>query len=67
MEALDLWTYPLPTFDGETIAAKYAVLSGEAHTPVQADAWQDVRRMADGFKSADTLRLSVPMWNFGVP
>ena len=67
VETLDLWTYPLPAFDGDTISAKYAVLSGEAHTSVQGDAWQVVQRVADGFKSADKLLLSVPMWNFGVP
>ncbi len=67
VETLDLWTYKLPSFDGETISAKYAVLSGDVHTPVQADAWSAVRQAADGFKAADKLLLSVPMWNFGVP
>lgn len=67
VETIDLWTYKLPSFDGETIAAKYAVLGGDAHTPVQAQAWSAVERIADEFKTADRLLLSVPMWNFGVP
>jgi FMN-dependent NADH-azoreductase len=64
---IDLWAYPLPRFDGDTIAAKYAVLAGEAQTPGQDGAWEVVRGVVDQFKSADALLLSVPMWNFGVP
>ncbi len=67
VETIDLWTYKLPSFDGETIAAKYAVLGGDAHTAVQAEAWSAVRQIADGFKTADKLLFSVPMWNFGIP
>ena len=32
VETLDLWSTPLPAFDGATIDAKYRILHGENHT-----------------------------------
>lgn len=67
VETLDLWGTDLPEFNGETIDAKYAVLHGQSHTPEQAAAWNAVVKIADQFKSADKILLSLPMWNFGIP
>ncbi len=67
LETLDLWEANLPEFDGETISAKYAVLQGQAHTPTQTAAWDAVVKIADQFKSADKILLSLPMWNFSIP
>ncbi len=67
IETLDLWSVPLPEFDGATIDAKYAVLRGLAHTPEEREAWQAVVRIAEHFKSADKFLFSLPMWNFGLP
>ena len=67
VETLNLWEADLPEFDGATIDAKYAVLHGQSHTPAQLEAWQEVERIADHFKSADKYLLSLPMWNFGIP
>lgn len=67
IETLDLWDADLPEFDGDTISAKYAVLNGESHTPEQAAAWDAVVKIADQFKSADKILLSLPMWNFSIP
>ncbi|WP_448572084.1 FMN-dependent NADH-azoreductase [Trichothermofontia sp.] len=67
IETLDLWATDLPPFDGETLNAKYAVLSGSAHTPEQAAAWNAVAAVADRFKAADKYLFSIPMWNFSIP
>jgi FMN-dependent NADH-azoreductase len=67
IDKLDLWTTELPTFDGDTVEAKYAVLQGQTHTPGQAKAWQRVVSVIERFKSADWYLFSLPMWNFGVP
>jgi FMN-dependent NADH-azoreductase len=67
VETLDLWEADLPEFDGETNTAKYAVLYGQTHSARQAAAWAAVVKIADHFKSADKILLSLPMWNFGIP
>lgn len=67
LTTLDLWEAALPEFDGDTINAKYAVLNGQEQTPEQAAAWDAVVKIADQFKSADKILLSLPMWNFSIP
>jgi FMN-dependent NADH-azoreductase len=67
IDKLDLWTTELPSFDGDIVDAKYAILRGQAHTPDQAKAWQQVVNVIDRLKSADWYLFSLPMWNFGVP
>jgi len=67
VDKLDLWATALPSFDGPTIDAKYAILHGLAHTPEQAEAWKAVEDVIARFKSADWYLFSLPMWNFGVP
>ncbi len=67
IETLDLWETDLPEFDGDTIKAKYAVLNGQEHTPEQGVAWDAVVKIADQFKAADKILLSLPMWNFSIP
>jgi FMN-dependent NADH-azoreductase len=67
LETFDLWETSLPEFDGKTINARYAVLQGQSHTPEQSAAWETVVKIADHFKSADKILLSLPMWNFSIP
>lgn len=67
IETLDLWAEELPPFDGDMLAAKYAVLHGESHTPQQKAAWARVEAMGERFKRADKYLFSLPMWNFGIP
>ncbi len=67
VETLDLWSVSLPTFDGDMLEAKYAVMHGQAHTAEQAAAWKTVADMASSFKAADKYLLAVPMWNFSIP
>jgi len=64
---LDLFKTELPSFDGDTIDAKYVILHGGKHTQEQLEAWRAVESIIDQFKSADKYVLSTPMWNFGIP
>ncbi len=67
IDSIDLWKTDLPSFDGETINAKYAIMQGEKHSDAQVKAWSSVERTIDDFKSADKYLISLPMWNFGIP
>jgi FMN-dependent NADH-azoreductase len=67
IDKLDLWATELPAFDGDTVEAKYALLSGQEHTPDQLKAWKRVETVIERFKSADWYLFSLPMWNFGIP
>jgi FMN-dependent NADH-azoreductase len=67
VETLDVWKTTLPEFDGATIDAKYAILTGQKPTEDQTRAWQIVTKLTEHFKSADKYLFSLPMWNFGIP
>ncbi len=67
VETFDLWHAKLPEFDGATLDAKYAIMNGLPHSAEQLAAWQAVVAIADHFKSADKVLISLPMWNFGIP
>lgn len=67
IDVLDLWSINLPEFDGDALDAKYADLSGTPLSEAQQQAWADIRRLARRLHDADTLLLSVPLWNFSIP
>ncbi|AUT63252.1 FMN-dependent NADH-azoreductase [Paraburkholderia terrae] len=67
IDVLDLWSINLPEFDGDALDAKYADLSGTPLSEAQQQAWADIRRLAQRLHDADTLLLSVPLWNFSIP
>ncbi|WP_027213425.1 FMN-dependent NADH-azoreductase [Burkholderia sp. WSM2232] len=67
IDVLDLWSTELPEFDGDTLEAKYADLSGAALTEGQQQAWSRIRQLAQRLHDADTLLFSVPLWNFSIP
>ena len=67
VDALDVWTTPLPEFDGAALEAKYAGLAGQALSAEQARVWDDIRALAARFTAADVILFSLPMWNYGVP
>ena len=67
VETLDLWDVDLVPFDGDTIDAKYRIMSGQEHTPEEAAAWRAVVQTFEHFASGDRYLFSVPMWNFGIP
>lgn len=67
IDRLNLWEQPLPDFDGDALAAKYARLAGRAHTPAQSRAWSVIGELVARLDRADKILISTPMWNFGVP
>jgi len=67
VKRINLFKMRLPSFDGEALNAKYAILNGKPHTPEQKAAWGQVEKVIEQFKSADKYLLSTPMWNFGIP
>jgi len=67
VDTLDVWDTELPEFDGEAMQAKYAGLAGEALTPGQQRAWDQIAALAERFRRADVVLIGVPMWNYGIP
>lgn len=67
VDTLDVWSMPLPEFDGAALDAKYAGLAGTPLTAVQSRAWAAIRALAARFQRAEHLLFAVPMWNFSIP
>lgn len=67
VERLDLWSAPLPEFDGAIIESRYRLIAGEAVDPAHSDRWEALRAMVDHALSFDLWLFSTPMWNFGLP
>jgi FMN-dependent NADH-azoreductase len=67
LDVLDLWSAELPEFDGDALDAKYADLNGTSLSDGQQQAWTSIRELAQRLHDADTLLLSVPLWNFSIP
>ena len=67
IDTLDVWSTPLPEFNGAVMEAKYAGIAGEPLSAEQAAAWSTIRALAERFRRADRLLFSVPMWNFSIP
>jgi FMN-dependent NADH-azoreductase len=61
IDELNLWTETLPEFNGDMLAAKYAVIGQKAPTPAQASAWATVTQMADRIHKADKIVIASPM------
>ncbi|MBA3722994.1 MAG: NAD(P)H-dependent oxidoreductase [Parachlamydiaceae bacterium] len=67
IKKIDLWEKQIPTFDGDVIDAKYAIMHGQSHTEAQRKAWRQVEETIAEFKNADKYVISLPMWNFSIP
>lgn len=67
VETLNVWEMNLPEFDGSSVEAKYAAMHQQSPTPDQIEAWDEVKRIANHFMSADKYLFSMPMWNFSIP
>jgi len=67
VDRLDLWSEPLPDLDGPLLSAKYAVLAGRDLESVEAQAWRKVARLVERLRATDSVLVSTPMWNFGIP
>ena len=55
IDTLDVWTTPLPEFDGEALGAKYAALEGHPRSPAQLKVWADIEALGQRFHRADVI------------
>jgi FMN-dependent NADH-azoreductase len=67
IDVMDIWRETLPEFEGDTLEAKSARLSGRAFSGAERDAFAVLERMAMRFALADRVLISTPMWNFAIP
>jgi FMN-dependent NADH-azoreductase len=67
VDTLDLAREKLPDFDGDKVAAKMAVITGQSHDGRQKTAWDEITAVANRFISADRYMIAAPMWNGGIP
>lgn len=67
VDVLDVWKADIPSFDGDKVAAKMNVLTGQTHGSRQKTTWDQVVEVASRFAAADRYLFAVPMWNLGVP
>lgn len=67
IDPLDVWSTPLPDFNGAVLEAKYAGIAGAVLSTEQTTAWSTIRALADRFIRADKYLISVPMWNYTIP
>ena len=67
IDTLDVFRERLPEFDGDKVAAKMAVLTGQTHEGRQRTAWDEITEVASRFISADRYLIASPMWNGGIP
>ena len=64
---LNIFDTSIPNFDGLVVQAKYAILHGKSHSKEELQAWSEVEKVIEQFKSADKYVLAIPMWNFSIP
>jgi FMN-dependent NADH-azoreductase len=67
IDVMDIWRETLPEFEGDTLDAKYARMSGREFSGGERDAFAVLERMAIRFALADRVLISTPMWNFAIP
>ncbi len=67
VDSIKLWNAELPAFDGDKVAAKMNVITGQEHNAAERTAWDQIVEIADRFISADRYLFAVPMWNGGIP
>ena len=67
VDMLNVWETALPAFDGNKVAAKMNVISGQQNTGTHKTAWDEIVTIAKRFIAADRYLFSVPMWNNGIP
>lgn len=67
IDTLNVFTEPLPSFDGPALDAKYAIFRSGKPDEIQKKAWSAIEAVINRFKSAEAYLFSIPMWNFGIP
>ena len=67
VDTLNPWDADLPAFDGNKVAAKMNVITGQDQNAAEKTAWDQITAIANRFIAADRYLLAVPMWNGGIP
>lgn len=67
IETIDVWNLTLPEFDGAALEAKYAGIEGRERGDEQKKMWKSIQSLARPFREADTILISAPLWNWGIP
>jgi FMN-dependent NADH-azoreductase len=67
LDRLRLWEERLPEFNGAALEGKYARLAGEPLSRDQEAAWRGIHSLVAQIDRADTILVTTPMWNFGIP
>lgn len=67
VDTLDLAKERIPNFDGDKVAAKMAVMSGQSDGGAHKTAWDEIVAVANRFVAANQYLIAVPMWNGGIP
>lgn len=67
VDVLQLWETDLPVFDGDKVAAKINVMTGQEHSAAQMTAWDQIVDIASRFIAADRYLIATPMWNGSIP
>ncbi len=67
VDTLNLWTDPVPSYDGDRVAAKMTILGGGTPAGVEGSAWEGISAAFERFAAADLYVIGVPMWNAGIP
>jgi FMN-dependent NADH-azoreductase len=67
IDVIDLSVERIPDFDGDKVAAKMAIITGQTHDGRQKTAWDEITATANRFIAADHYLIAAPMWNGGLP
>ena len=67
IDTLDLWSEPLPEFDGDSAAAKMSFFGEGTLAGARKTAWDEIVAIASRFSGAEEYLFTVPMWNGGIP
>lgn len=66
-DILDLSQEALPDYDGDKVAAKMNVITGQDQNNPQRSAWDQITSLAQRFIAADIYLIASPMWNGSIP
>ena len=67
VDRLHIWEEQLPDLHGALLSAKYGVLAGRDLDSAEAAAWTMIAGLIERVRRADSILVSTPIWNFGIP
>ncbi|MBF0543102.1 MAG: NAD(P)H-dependent oxidoreductase [Candidatus Riflebacteria bacterium] len=67
LDEFNVFSEHLPEMAHDTISGKYLLMGGKKLPTELQRFWKEVEAHINRFLAADTIVLSVPMWNFGIP